>query len=211
MRRATAVTVRDHRSVAILTSWGVRANLAPDLSHWMPLGPAAAGRRLLQDAGVDPDRPVVGLSLTGVRPDLAASALSAAAGAIDALPDAQFCFIPLSRHPNVATHDDLRVAHQLREMRPRLGVVEAEVHPSVVLSAIAQLSALVSMRYHGMLFAERTGVPLVAIAYAEKTVRWLEEHGLHAVPPDADALSGALRDALRAGERSGNLPQLVAS
>jgi polysaccharide pyruvyl transferase WcaK-like protein len=154
---------------------------------------------------------VVGLSLTGVRPDLAAAAITAAAGAIDALPDTQFCFIPLSRHPKLATHDDLRLAHRLREMRPRLAIVEAEVHPSVVLAAIAQLSALVSMRYHGMLFAERTGVPLVPIAYAEKNLRWLEERGMHAIPPDPDALTRALRDALADDEPSRNLPQLVAS
>jgi polysaccharide pyruvyl transferase WcaK-like protein len=211
MRRASAVTVRDHGSVAILDRWGVRANLAPDLSHWMPMGSIASGRRLLRDAGVDTRLPVVGLALTGVRPDLANAALTAAAGAIDALPDAQFCFIPLSRHPRVATHDDRRLAHQLRRMRPRLAVVETEVHPSIVLSAVSQLSAVVSMRYHGMLFAERTRVPLVPIAYAEKNVRWLEERGMHAIPADADALTSALRDALVADHHSVNRPELVAS
>jgi len=211
MRRASAVTVRDHRSVAILDRWGVRASLAPDLSHWMPMAPVASGRRLLREAGVDTRLPVVGLALTGVRPDLAEAALTAAAGAMDALPDVQFCFIPLSHHPRVATHDDLRLAHRLRGMRPRLAVVEATVHPSLVLSAIAQLSALVSMRYHGILFAERTRVPLVPIAYAEKNVRWLEERGMPAIPADADTLTRALRDALVAEERSVNRPQLVAS
>jgi polysaccharide pyruvyl transferase WcaK-like protein len=75
-----------------------------------------------------------------------------------------------------------------------------------VLSAFEQLSAVISMRYHGMLFAERVGVPLVPLVYAEKNVRWLDERGLRAVPAEAGPLTTALHAALAGGERPGSRP-----
>ena len=211
LRRAVHVTVRDRRSLAILEAWNVRGSQAPDLSYSMPEAPASVGLELLRAAGVDLDRPVVGLALTGVRPELANAALDAVSGAMDEMPNTQFCFIPMSRHPTVATHDDLRLAHRLRDAQPRLAIVKAAAHPAALLSAFGQLSAVVSMRYHGMLFAERAGVPLVPLVYAEKNVRWLDEHGLEAVPAAADPLTAALRQALARGERATHNPQTVAS
>jgi polysaccharide pyruvyl transferase WcaK-like protein len=211
LRRASEVTVRDPRSVAILQGWNVPAKLGPDLSHWMPVATDLAGRQLLREAGIDPRYPVVGLALAGVRPRLADAALAAVAGAMVALPDTQFCFIPMSRHPRVAAHDDLRLARRLREARPRLAIVEGDHHPATVLSAFGKLSAVVSMRYHGMLFAERAGVPLVPLVYAEKNARWLDEHGLKAVPPDSDVLTAALRTALAGADPIAIRPLGVAS
>ena len=201
LRGVTTLTVRDRDSVAILEGWGVRATLGPDLSDWMPMPAAEDGRQLLREAGIDPRFPVVGVALAGVRPHLADAALAAVAKAMVALPDAQFCFIPMSRHPHVAAHDDLRLARRLREARPRLAIVEGDHHPAVVLSAFGQLSAVISMRYHGMLFADRVGVPLVPLVYAEKNVRWLDEHGLAAVPPEPEAVTAALRTALADTDR----------
>jgi polysaccharide pyruvyl transferase WcaK-like protein len=206
LRRANDVTVRDRRSVVILEGWNVHAHLGPDLSAWMPMAPIEAGRRLLRAAGVDTHLPVVGLALAGVRPDLADAALDAVAASMDALPDTQFCFIPMSRHPRVPTHDDLRLARRLQAGRPRLAILEGSHHPADVLSAFEQLSAVISMRYHGMLFAERVGVPLVPLVYAEKNVRWLDEHGLLAVPAEAVPMITALRSALAGGERAGSRP-----
>jgi L-malate glycosyltransferase len=202
MRRAALVTVRDRRSVAILSAWGVRADLAPDLSGWMPMAPHADGRAILRAAGVETRRPVVGLALTGVQPGPADAAVSAVAGAMDAMPEVQFCFIPMSRHPRVPAHDDLVLARRLRERQPRLAIVEEAGHPSVTLSAFSQLTAVVSMRYHAMLFADRVGVPLVPLVYAEKNARWLAERGLSAVPPAEAPVVAALRDALLRDERT---------
>ena len=202
MRRAAHVSVRDRRSVGLLRDRGVVADLAPDLSAWMPAAPASDGRALLRSARVDIGRPVVGLALTGVVPSLAEDVLRAVVGAMDAMPDTQFVFLPMSRHPRVAAHDDLVLAHRLRELRPRLAVVEDAAHPSVVLAAFAQLTAVVAMRYHAMLFAERAGVPLVPLVYAEKTLRWLAERGLSAVPPATPRLLAALREAVVRDERA---------
>jgi polysaccharide pyruvyl transferase WcaK-like protein len=210
MRRAAHVTVRDRRSIAILEGWNVQATVAPDLSCSMPEASVGVGAELLRSAGVDPDRPVIGLALTGVRPELADAALTAVSGAMNALPEAQFCFMPMSRHPTVAAHDDLRLAQRLQDAQPRLAIVTAAAHPADVLSAFGQLSAVVSMRYHGMLFAERAGVPLVPLVYAEKNVRWLDELGIEAVPAASEPLTAALRAAL-AGDERANRRRRVAS
>ncbi len=202
MRRAAHVSVRDRGSIGVLRNWGVSADLAPDLSNWMPMAPVGDGRALLRAASIDTSRPVVGLALTGVQPAVGDHALAAVAGAMDALPGVQFVFLPMSRHPSVIKHDDLVFAERLRAMQPRLAVVDESSHPSIVLAAFTQLTAVVAMRYHGMLFAERAGVPLVPLAYAEKTARWLAERGRSPVAARTPAVLAALRDALLCDWRS---------
>ena len=51
-------------------------------------------------------------------------------------------------------------------------------HRAALLSLFGALDAVVAMRYHAYLFAERAGVPLIPIAYADKSVTWLEERGI---------------------------------
>lgn len=202
MRHAVRVTVRDRRSAAILEGWGVPAHVAPDLSCWMPAAPPEVGRDLLRAAGMDLRRPVVGLALTAVQPALADAVVAAVCAAMDALPEAQFCFIPMSRHPYLPAHDDMRLAARIREARPRLAILHGDPHPAAVLAAYAQLSGIVAMRYHAMLFAARTGVPLVPLAYAEKNVRWLSERGVRAEPAAPGPVIAALRMALAADARA---------
>ncbi len=68
-------------------------------------------------------------------------------------------------------------------------MLDGPLPPDLVLATIGELSALVAMRYHAMLFAERAGVPLIPISYADKTERWVTEHGLRSVRPDATDLT----------------------
>jgi polysaccharide pyruvyl transferase WcaK-like protein len=148
---------------------------------------------------------MVGLALTAVRPELADALAEAACAAMDAMPDAQFCFLPMSRHPAMAAHDDLQLAERIRRVRPRLKVMDGNPHPADVLAAYALLSGIVAMRYHAMLFAERAGIPLVPLVYAEKNRRWLGERGLHAPPIASASVVAALRDALAGNRRSSSL------
>jgi polysaccharide pyruvyl transferase WcaK-like protein len=203
MRTAASVNVRDRASARVLAGWGVCAGVEPDLSSWMQPRSADAGREVLERAGLDPGRPIVGLALTGVNPALAERIIEATTAAIDALPDAQFCFIPMSRHPWVPIHDDRLVAERLRQLRPSVAVLDGPLPPNLALAAIGELSAMVAMRYHAMLFASRAGVPLIPISYADKTDRWVTEQGLRSARPEAKDLTRALRKALstQASER----------
>ncbi len=202
LRRARSVTVRDAGSRMMASRMGVAADVVPDLSALMSPASAGTGRAWLASSGVDFERPVIGLALTAVRPELVASVLAACAEAMDALSDADFCFIPMSRHPTVAGHDDLRLGRMLGAMRPRLRIVEERAHPATVLAGFGQLGSVIAMRYHGMLFAERMGVPLVPIVYAEKNRRWLADRALDAVAPTAADLTAGLRNALPSPPRT---------
>jgi polysaccharide pyruvyl transferase WcaK-like protein len=208
MRAAASVQVRDRASAAVLARWGIGAGLEPDLSAWMVPRSAEAGRQALERAGLDPERPMVGLALTAVDPALADRVIEATTAAIDALPDAQFCFIPMSRHPWVPSHDDRLVAQRLRLLRPRVALLDDPMPPDLMLAAIGELSALVAMRYHAMLFASRAGVPLIPISYADKTERWVAEHELRSVRPEARAMTRALREALDTGASGRREPLL---
>jgi polysaccharide pyruvyl transferase WcaK-like protein len=196
LRSVRGVRVRDHASAATVARWGVTPSVRPDLSAWMAPASAEAGRSLLQRAGLDLDRPIVGLALTAVNPTLTEPVLRTVSATMDALPEPLFCFIPMSRHPWVASHNDSLLARRLGELQPRLAVLDGPLPPDVVLAAFGQLSAVVAMRYHAMLFAHRAGVPLVPISYAEKTDCWLGEHDLRPVLPQAGALAQAIRAAL---------------
>jgi polysaccharide pyruvyl transferase WcaK-like protein len=201
MRHAARVAVRDRRSAAIAMEWGVSAHVAPDLSCWMSPADAEVGRQLLESAGMNLDQPMVGLALTAVRSELADAVAEAACAAMDAMPDAQFCFVPMSRHPVVPAHDDLQLAERIRQARPQLKILGGNPHPAAVLAAYPQLSGIVAMRYHAMLFAARAGIPLVPLVYAEKNRRWLGERGMHAPPITPVSVVAALREAVAGNRR----------
>ncbi len=203
VRRADRVVVRDERSLELARGWGADAHLASDLSAHMREADAGAGENLLRAAGVDLRRPVVGLCLTGVDPELARRVQDAVGGAMEALPQVEFVFIPMARHPRVPSHDDRHVAAELRHDRPRLSVLDGVEDPGLVLSVFRRLDAAVCMRFHSLLFADRAGVPMIPIAYASKCATWLDERGMASVEPTSAALTAALSDLIPAERRAG--------
>jgi L-malate glycosyltransferase len=197
-RRATQIQVRDRRSAALLRAWGVEAAVGPDLSAWLPAASSAVGTAALRGAGLDPRQPIVGLSLTAVNGAVARAAVDAVAETMDAMPEVQFCFIPMSQHPFVADHNDLVLARRLSARQPRLRILEGMLAPATVMAVYSHLSAVVGMRYHSLLFATRAGVPLLPIVYADKCRTWLAEHGQDPVEPAAPALIERLTAAIAA-------------
>ncbi|MGH2462217.1 MAG: polysaccharide pyruvyl transferase family protein [Candidatus Limnocylindria bacterium] len=195
-RRASHVLVRDRRSADVLRGWGVDAAVGPDLSAWLPAAPPSAGTALLRAAGLDPRRPIVGLSLTAVNPAVSDATVEAVTECVDALPELQFCFIPMSQHPFVAAHNDLLLARQVQARQPRLRVLGGTPQPAQILALYGHLAAAVCMRYHSLLFAARAGIPIIPIAYAEKCRAWLAERGEAAVEPTAAALVDNIRRAV---------------
>lgn len=194
-----AFTVRDLPSAAALAELGIRASLGEDLSALMHPAAAAAGRAILLDAGVDPQRPVVGLALTAlgdppVPEDDMVRTLRAVA---DRLPGVQLCCIPMSQHPFVPRDNDLPLARRLRERVPGLVVVEEIHHPAAVLSLVGCLSAMVAMRYHALRFAHRMATPVLAIPYAPKVRALALERGLPTTSMEATAVAMWLRGTLQ--------------
>jgi polysaccharide pyruvyl transferase WcaK-like protein len=199
---ATPVVVRDRASAQLLASWDVPAAVGPDLSAYLDPSAPEVGERLLRSAGLDPERPIVGLCLTAIDALLADAVAIAVAACVGALPGLQFCFIPMSRHPFVPAHDDVTFARRLQELAPSIRILEGAENPADLLSVFAHLSVAVCMRYHSLLFAARSGVPIVPIAYAPKCRVWLEEHGLASVTPDATAIREQIEAAVAATARA---------
>ncbi len=198
--RLAGLTVRDAASATVLAALGIRADVGADLSAAMPDAAHGEGLSALAAAGLDPTRPIVGLCLTSIGgPGLQASIEAVATGLVDALPDLQLCFIPMSRHPYLAEHSDLVLAGRLRRAAPRMAVLDGDLHPAQLQAVFGSLSAAVCMRYHSLWFAERAGIPIVAVPYAAKSRSWLAERNIDPVPPHVPALVEAVRRAVGSG------------
>ena len=195
-RRAVAITVRDQRSAGIFAEWGIGAEVVSDLSAGVEPAPARRGSEFLRRSGIDPKRPVVGMALTTVRAHQAAALERAVAHCMDELPDVQFCFIPMSQHPFVHAHNDLLLGRRLQLANPRLAVLEGSLRPDEVMAVYGGLTAAVCMRYHSLLFAERTGTPIIPVPYAPKCDAWVDEHRLERVSLEPGALLSAVRAAV---------------
>ncbi|TAL06319.1 MAG: hypothetical protein EPO00_11340 [Chloroflexota bacterium] len=187
--RSRWVIVRDAASRQILAELGVDSTIEPDLSARVASAGRAAGDRLLRSVNLDPSRrPVVGLCLTAVNPTLVDRARRAIIATVDARPDLDFCLIPMSRHPFVATHNDEILARDIAAERERIRILIPPDDPSLSLGVFEALSAAVCMRYHSLLFAHRAGIPIVGVAYAEKCLHWLADRGLEPVEPTSEAI-----------------------
>jgi len=195
--RATELSVRDVASRDRLGVDPARVSVLPDLSSRVASAPPDAADAFLRAAGLDPARPIVGLALTGLNAELREPVLEAAASVIGGMPRTQFCFVPMSRHPYVEAHDDLRLGRELQRRASRVVVLDGALSPSLAIAVFGRLSAAVCMRYHSLLFAARAGVPIAAIPYAPKCDEWLREAGLEPVAPSGAALEANLRTALR--------------
>jgi polysaccharide pyruvyl transferase WcaK-like protein len=205
--RLELFTVRDRLSHETLAENGIVSELVPDLSASMSLPQADRATRsdLL---GLNPGRPVVGLCLTAINQSLAAFTLGALPGLMDAMPDVQFCFAPMSQHPSNERHNDLLLARQLRERCEGLTIVDGWHHPSFYLDLFRQFDAGICSRFHSFLFANRVGTPIVPLPYSEKCFGWLSDYGLSAIPHTEAALIDGVQEALQVG--SGKRSQEVA-
>lgn len=198
-RRASTVIVRDATSVEVLAARGIEATLWPDMSTFAPSAGRKAGVAALRASGLDPARrPVVGLCLTAVHAPLVEPVVAAVVGAVDSMPEVDFCLIPMSRHPFVAAHNDELLARRLVGLRPRLRILRGSDDPGIVLGVFEALRGVVAMRFHSLLFAERAGIPIVAIPYAEKCQAWLRDHDMEPAEPTASALVAGLSPLLEA-------------
>lgn len=192
-RRAVSVVVRDAASAAVLQSLGINGTVAPDLSSLVASGGSSGGIGLMLDAGLQPGRrPIVGLCLTAIRPELAEPVMTSVLAAVDALPGIDFCFLPMSRHRSVAAHDDAHFGERLIAARPRVRMLVPPHETSDLLAVFEGFSAAVCMRYHSLLFAERAGIPIIPFAYAEKCRHWLAERGMATLDPTPQAVTRAL-------------------
>jgi polysaccharide pyruvyl transferase WcaK-like protein len=128
---------------------------------------------------------------------------------VAALPQVQFCFVPMSQHPKVSHHNDLLLGRRLQADVPRLAVLEAWHHPSDMLALFSHFTVAVCMRYHSLLFAQRAGAAIVPVPYAEKCESWLEECRVPSVELNGEAVAKRVRQGLEETTRRGEALELA--
>lgn len=194
--RLASITVRDAVSARVLRSFGIEAPVVPDLSQAMPPASPERGRELIRMLGLSSGSARVALCLTATESSLGDTLLLSFPSVVDALPEVQFVFVPMSHHPTVSRQNDLWFARRLQSRAPRLAILEDWLHPAEILAILGRFPVVVGMRYHSVLFAERAGATVIAIPYAEKCLSWIEEQGLDSEGMDAKSLTEQIRRVL---------------
>lgn len=194
------ITVRDPESAATLRRLGVfRPPVSVTADAALALGPSdpERGASLLRAAGVDPDRPVLGVSVRPWRVDGPAweQQLPLALDALAMETGGQVVFVPMQ----VAA--DVPVAQRIAAAMTRPAVVlNGELEHDEVRAIFARCDLVVGLRFHALVFAAMNGVPLVGLSYDPKNDSFLRSIGEEAAGRtshiDPDALVAAGRRAL---------------
>jgi polysaccharide pyruvyl transferase CsaB len=196
MEHASFVSVRDSASIDTLRLWGVRRSVIREHDPAVYLQP--------QTHPLNVRRPAVGFALRRVRDTALQQRLrSEFLRAIDMVSGAggEAVLIPFCAHPSVALEQDDAYARELASASSgRARVVPLRLTPAETLGAVANLDAIVGMRFHSIVFAITAGTHLVALPYDDKCWSFLSERrhdGIALVDVTADSLLVALRPVLR--------------
>lgn len=194
------VTVRDAESAQAISDLGVRrpeVKVTADAALVLPSPVREDGEALLDRFGFTlPRRPVIGVS---VRPwKLAGSGVAQAmAEALDDLAsemDATILFIPMQQ-----PHDVTAAREIASRMKAPVVEFAGDISYREVQALIATCDVVVAMRYHALVFAALSRVPLVGLSYDPKNDSFLRLLGQSAVGTarevSADRLKVAVRDA----------------
>ncbi|MGH2444601.1 MAG: polysaccharide pyruvyl transferase family protein [Candidatus Limnocylindria bacterium] len=178
-RASHVVLVRDAESVTILGSAG-RARLIPDPSvfNLPPAEVPRAGLALIVRAPVQEDAPLAARLLAGLSAAIADAGSDAVVLTMAGEADRQFS-------------DALRRALEQRGV-PGVEFDSLGPTPQLALARLSELSALITVRLHGLLLAALAGVPTVPIAYDAKVRVAAERLGIGELVVPLDAASGPL-------------------
>ncbi len=187
MNRADSVSVRDPLSQAVLRRLGVTNEVVVLPDPATMLRPAAAERavEILVGAGVDPQRPLVGLCMRYVRePDIDNAAVVAqTARVVEWLVrdvGVQVLFMPFGRHPSRVVENDVAFAD---EVQARLGEVAefsvlAQEYPAAdVLAVLSHVALCIAGRLHASILSTVVHTPVIAISYDDKVTEFMKLSG----------------------------------
>jgi len=167
------ITVRDSESAETLRRLHVgRPPITVTADSALALGPSdpELGATLLRDAGVDLDRPVIGVSVRswtrGGKPW--ERALAKALDMLGRETGARIAFLPMQVPRDVQA---ARIVAGL--MKTPAVVVQGDLTHTEIRAMVARCDLLIGMRYHALVFAAMNGVPLVGFSYDPKNDSFL--------------------------------------
>jgi polysaccharide pyruvyl transferase CsaB len=197
--RASFASARDDATIETLDDAGVTRAIIREPDPALRLAPQRPETVLSARA--------VGIAVRRVRDEATQERLSRAfVELIDALVEAGLrpVLLPFCRHPSQALEQDADYARELRRMTrdpARCRIIDSDVSPAQMRGLVAELDALVAMRFHAIVFGHSAGVPMTAIPYDDKCASFVDEHRIDAIEPQAvtaDALLDRVLPATRA-------------
>jgi hypothetical protein len=180
-RRASAASVRDEASLALLAALGVdtggiRVTADPAWSL-RPAAPAVVPEILRLEGVIAAGRSTVGVA---VRPWGDPTWTSALAAALDRLVeerDARVLFVPFQESPHPHENDAgaaLEVARRMDRI-DRTAILRGGYTPAERAALLGSCDLVIGMRLHSVVFAAIGGVPVAAIAYDPKVRTVMEQ------------------------------------
>ena len=181
--KADVITVRDQDSAEELARMGVpSAKVEVTADSVLTLNPASkfAGKTFLSEAGLDPYKPVIGVSVRDWADNQRClEQLGIALGNISEKYHAQIAVLPLQ------VSMDKKASQKLKGYIPRtknkVVLVEGNYSTEEFLSIIGSFRLLIGMRLHALIFAAVMKVPLMAISYDPKVDSFVKSVGAQAV------------------------------
>ena len=208
VNRADVITVRDRDSAEELARMGVpAAKVEVTADPVLMLNPESKvmGKAILTEAGLDPYKPIIGVSVREW-PDnqRCLKQLAAALGKLSEEYNAQIAILPLQVSKDLA--DSKLLQSYLPKIRNRVALLQGDYSTEEFLSVIGSFRLLIGMRLHALIFAAVMQVPLMAISYDPKVDSFLKAIEAQAVGTVETLDAGNVEKA--AEELWGRKPQL---
>jgi len=227
-RLADFSTVRDEYSKRFVESYIAGKRVFLELDPALRLEPDIRGaENVLKGLGLDVNDEIIGLNVRFLRGGDFGKVLHALIQSLNVYlkenGHAKILFIPFGygSTPDRFFDDDVAIGgligrHLSKDVANRYYIIERELRPQVVLGIFKFLRAAIVVRYHGLVFAHRCGVPVLCIAYDTKVLEYFKlmerlgkgVGGFIVVPKNvsADLVLGFLRSgslSTRSGARFG--------
>jgi len=196
LNRAKLITVRDAESAALLKLLGVTRppiELTADPSFALDAIDDDEATRALAEAGMEPGRPLLGVSLRRwkVAPgwsEAVAEGIARAAADAGAVP----VFLPMQQAGDVGLSEEIAAAAGGGAI-----VFRQPPAPRLAKAIVGKMRALIGMRLHALMFAAAMGVPAVALSYDPKVAAFAGEMAgampvLDATAPDPTRIADAI-------------------
>ena len=181
--KADVITVRDQDSAEELARMGVPASkVEVTADPVLMLNPESkvAGKTILAEAGLDPYKPIIGVSVREW-PDnqRCLKQLSAALGNLSEKHSAQIAILPLQVSKDLK--DSQLLQSYLPKMRNKVVLLQGDYSTEEFLSIIGSFRLLIGMRLHALIFAAVMKAPLMAVSYDPKVDSFLKAIGTESV------------------------------
>ena len=181
--KADVITVRDQDSAEELARMGVPASkVEVTADPVLMLNPESkvAGKTILAEAGLDPFKPIIGVSVREW-PDnqRCLKQLAAALGNLSEKHNAQIAILPLQVSKDLK--DSQLLQSYLPKMRNKVVLLQGDYSTEEFLSIIGSFRLLIGMRLHALIFAAVMKAPLMAVSYDPKVDSFLKAIGTESV------------------------------